>query len=126
MLTREALDKAQEHASRVQGRAHAVLDQLDSRAQPALSDVAQGLLDLATLVRHTVNLLEPTTAQPAQPLLADQPPVWSVAVDVDGDAWQRRSDGRWYAAMDGGGDESWCSLRDKYSPVTVVYRPKED
>ncbi len=132
MLTREALTELQQRAFRTLEKAKAAQDDIGWAEPTDHGKVTQGTLnvartvtDLALLLRHTIGFLEPAPVQPAQSLGATEPPVLSVAVDVDGDAWQRRADGRWYAAMDGGGDESWSGLRDKYYPITVVYLPEE-
>lgn len=59
--------------------------------------------------------------------ITSEPAIGSVVLDYMDDAWQRRSDGRWYCAIDA--DEysrwEWRTMVDHCCPITLVYDAKE-
>jgi hypothetical protein len=68
----------------------------------------------------------PSYGLEAELLELDEPPVGSVVLDDDGDAWQNDQDG-WSLALrlpdSDAFDWSWTRLNEEYGPVKVVYRP---
>ncbi len=64
------------------------------------------------------------------PVCRCQPPVGSVVLDVDGDAWQRHVDilngDAWHVASQQAfvGTSTWDTLSSKYGPLTVIYTPE--
>lgn len=50
-------------------------------------------------------------------------PVGTVAIDRDGDAWQRAHSGIWELA--GGSDDLRETLSPRWAPYTIIYTPKE-
>lgn len=53
--------------------------------------------------------------------ITEEPPMGSIVVDCDNDAWQHRYGG-WY--MSGNGEPyAWDVLVDEYGPLTLVWSP---
>ncbi len=57
--------------------------------------------------------------------ILDRVPAYSVVVDIDGDAWQRRGNGTWDIAG-GGYNYRGNVVIGSYGPVTIVHIPRPE